>query len=203
MVKKLIDDFTKNEILELSKEFKKRRIQLGISQLKFSKIANLSQSIINKLENGKIDPTLSTIIKIESALYEHEKIANLKACDIMVKEIFSINSECMLYEAIEIMIKNDFSQLLVFEKDVAIGTIYEKTILNLISQKFDIYSTKIKKYVDTLPISIPYDFNILDLKYIFKNRRAKFVIVRGKINENKEFEDVISGIITHSDLYKN
>ena len=56
-MKRLLDNFTKKEILELSLEFKKRRKYLGISQLKLARLANISQSIINKLENGKIDPT--------------------------------------------------------------------------------------------------------------------------------------------------
>lgn len=193
-MKRLNDDFTKNEIIEISKEFKKRRLQLGISQLKLSKLANLSQSIINKLESGKIDPTFSTIIKLENALFEEEKILNLKAEDIMITNIVHIESSCKLYEAIELMIKNDFSQLLVFEDKNVIGTIYEKTILNLISQKIDIYTVVIKEYIETMPISVPIDYSILDLKFIFKNKRTKFVIVK-KI-------DTIVGIITHSDLFK-
>ena len=83
-MKKLTEDFTKNEILELAQEFKKRRSYLGLSQLKFSKLANMSQSIINKLENGKIDPSYSTILKIERTLENQENISNLKAKNIMV-----------------------------------------------------------------------------------------------------------------------
>ena len=202
MVRNISDDITKNEILELSREFKKRRLQLEISQLKFSKIANLSQSIINKLENGKIDPTYSTIIKIENSLRDLEKISNQKASEIMIKDIISVDSNEVLSTAIEIMLENDFSQLLVFENDVAIGTIYERTIISLISQKIDIYTSYVKNYLEVLPISVPHNFSVLDLEVIFKHRRNKCVLVRGCITKEGTYEDKIVGIITPSDIFK-
>lgn len=192
----LKSDFTKNEIFELAREFKKRRVFLGLSQLKLAKIANLSQSIINKFENGKIDPTFSTILKIERALFSKENISNLKAKDIMTKEILSIKPNCKIFEAINLMRDNDYSQILVFDKENLVGTIYEKTLLDTITKKIDIYNETIKKFIETSPILIPENYSVLDLTYIFQNRRTKFVLV---FNDNQK----ISGIITHSDLFKN
>lgn len=190
----LKQDFTKNEILELASEFRRRRNYLNLSQLKLSKIANLSQSIINKFENGKIDPTYSTILKIDKALSEQEKISNLKAENIMIKKIISINSNCKIVEVLEIMRKNDFSQLLVTKNNIPIGTIYEKTILDIISQKIDIYETSIKNYIEPNPIIVPPEYCVSDLNFIFLNKKIKFVLV--------EYENQILGLITKSDLFK-
>src|SRR5690606_10064404 len=112
-MKKIPDSFTRNEILEIVREFKRRRTFLDISQLGLAKLAGLSQSIINKFENGKIDPTYSTILKIDKALSSLEKISNVKAVDVMVSDIVSVSSKTKISEALEIMRKNDFSQLLV------------------------------------------------------------------------------------------
>lgn len=194
-MKKLLDDFTRNEILEISREFKKRRNLLGFSQLKLAKLANISQSIINKLENGKIDPTYSTILKIEKALEKEENIKHKKAKQIMVKEIISISPQTKIFKALEIMRNNDFSQLLVIQKNKVIGTIYEKTILDTIAQKIDIYNESIKKFVDKKPIIVPSNYNSVDLKYIFQNRNTKFVLVQD--------DEEILGIVTKSDLFQD
>lgn len=187
-------DFTKKEILELAGEFRKRRNYLNISQLKLSKLANLSQSIINKFENGKIDPTYSTVLKIEKALSEQEQITNLKAKDIMISNIISITLKTKIFEALEIMRKNDFSQLLVIENKITLGTIYEKTILDAIAKKIDIYEIEVKDFIEPNPIIVPPNYCSSDLSYIFQNQKTKFVLV-GK--ENK-----ILGLITKSDLFK-
>jgi predicted transcriptional regulator len=194
-MKKIPDSFTKNEILELVREFKRRRSFLDISQLKLAKFAGLSQSIINKFENGKIDPTYSTILKIDRALSSQEKISNVKAFDVMISDIVSVNQNTIISDALNIMRENDFSQLLVMDKDNLVGTIYEKSILDAIANRVDIYKEKINSILDLPPIIIPKDYMTSDLAYIFSNSKTKFVLV--------EQNNKILGIVTKSDLFKN
>jgi len=192
----LKNDFTRNEILEVVSEFKRRRHYLNLSQLQLAKLGNLSQSIINKFENGKIDPSYSTILKIDKALSEQEKISNLKVIDIMIKEkdIFFLNPDMKIFEVIDIIRKYDFSQFLVKDKNKLVGTVYEKSVFDAISKKVDIYQTSIKDFIEPVPIMIPKDYNVSDLSFIFQNKRTKFVLVV----ENCE----ILGLITYSDLFK-
>lgn len=192
---RLKDDFTKNEILELASEFKRRRNYLNLSQLKLAKFANISQSIINKLERGQIDPVYSTILKIDKALSEQEKISNLKASNIMIKEkdIFFLDPNMKIFEVIEIIRKYDFSQFLVKDKKKLLGTIYEKNLFDAISEKVDIYKTSIKIFIQPVPIMVPYDYSVSDLSFIFQNKKTKFVLVT---KDNK-----ILGLITYSDLF--
>ncbi len=194
-MRKLQDSFTKNEILEIAREFKRRRTFLGLSQLKLSHFANLSQSIINKFESGKIDPTYSTFLKIEKALSEQETVSNVKAKDVMVENILFVSEKTPIFEALELMRENDFSQLLVMEGNKLRGTIYEKSILDAIKNKRDINKVQVSEILETSPIIIPKDYNCRDLSYIFQNRKTKFVLVgdSGKI----------SGLITKSDLFKS
>ena len=194
-MKKLQDSFTKNEILELVREYKRRRTFLDISQLKLAKLAGLSQSIINKFENGKIDPTYSTILKIDRALNSLEKISNVKACDVMVSDIVSVNSSTTISDALNIMREHDFSQLLVMDGDSLIGTIYEKSILDAIAKRTDIYAEKVSSILDLPPIIIPKDYMTSDLAYIFQNPKTKFALI--------EHNGVILGLVTKSDLFKN
>ena len=183
------------EILKIAKELTKRRQYLKLSQLKLSKLANLSSSIINKLENGKIDPTLSTIIKIEKALESQEKESNLKAKDIMITQIAMVKSNTLISDAADIMRDNDFSQLLVMDNGKLKGVIYETNILNSIfKNKLNPHDTKVEEILSENPIIIPQDYQVSQLSYIFQNKNTKFVLVA----ENFKY----IGIITSSDIHK-
>ena len=193
---RLKEDFTRNEILELASEFKRRRNYLNLSQLKLAKYANISQSIINKLERGQIDPTYSTVLKIDKALHEQEKISNLKANDIMIREkdILFLKPNMKIFEVIEIIRKYDFSQFLVKDNEKLLGTIYEKSLFDAISEKVDIYKTTIENFIQPVPIMIPKEYSVSDLSFIFQNKRTKFVLV---VEDNK-----ILGLVTYSDIFK-
>ena len=193
----LKDDFTRNEILELASEFKRRRTYLGISQLGLSKHAKLSQSIINKLENGKIDPNYSTVLKIDKALSEQEKVSNLTADKIMIPkaDIVYLRPETKLSEVVDIIRKHDFSQFTVLDDNrKLIGTVYEKTIFDAIANQVDINTTTVKNYIEPNPLLVPPEYNATELTYIFSNPKTKFVLV-GKGGK-------ILGLITKSDLFK-
>jgi predicted transcriptional regulator len=195
-MKTLNQDQTKPKILELAKELTKRRQNLKLSQLKLSKIANLSSSIINKFENGKIDPTLSTIYKIEQALESQEKLTNLTAKDIMIKEIAIVENNTIISKAAEIMRENDFSQLLVMEKGKLNGVIYETNLLDSIfKNQLDPHKVQVQEILSPNPIIVPPEYTVSELSYIFSNKKTKFVLV------GKNFK--YDGIITSSDIFKN
>lgn len=193
-MKKKLENDIKSKIFKLALELKKRRQYLGISQLKLGKLCNLSQSIINKFENNKIDPNYSTILKIEKALINQENISNLTVKEIMITKIASVEINSKISKVTQIMINNDYSQILVSEKNKITGCLYESTILEAISKKIDIYNTTIKKYIQTLPIKVPINYQVSDLNFIFQNKRTKFILVEDK--------EKIVGIITKSDLFK-
>ena len=44
---------------------KRTRLQLGLTQTAFAKQAGVSQSLVTKIESGKLDPKYSTVIRIE------------------------------------------------------------------------------------------------------------------------------------------
>ncbi len=195
-MKSLQQDHTHAQIIELAKTLTKRRQHLKLSHLKLSKIANLSSSIINKFENGKIDPTLSTIIKIEKALESQEKESNLTAKDIMIKQIAMVSSDTLISKAADTMRENDFSQLLVMDSGKLKGVIYETNILDSIfKNKLDPHKTKVEEIISENPVIIPQNYEVSNLRYIFQNKNTKFVLVA----ENFKY----LGIITSSDIFKN
>ena len=90
---------------------KKIRNQLNMTQQQFALKAGISQSMIAKIEAGKLDPTYSYVKKIESALNSLSKKDELKAKDILTKKIISVTKDTLVEEAVKLLINNKISQL--------------------------------------------------------------------------------------------
>jgi len=58
----------KNEAVKLGLNLKRIRIEKGISQGDISRALKVARSFISDLENGKRNPTLSTIAKLAKAI---------------------------------------------------------------------------------------------------------------------------------------
>ncbi len=57
-----------NESEKLGKNLKRIRLSKGISQGQIGRILEVDKSFISNIENGKTNPTLSTIAKIAKAI---------------------------------------------------------------------------------------------------------------------------------------
>ena len=58
----------KNESEKLGQNLKRIRTKKGISQNKIAHILGIDRAFISHIENGKTNPTLSTITKIAKAI---------------------------------------------------------------------------------------------------------------------------------------
>jgi len=112
-----------NEIKILRKKF-------GLTQAELAKRANVSQSLIAKIEANRIDPTYSNAQKIFTVLnHLHEK-QELKAEEIMETKIISIKSDALLTDAIKKMRQNNISQMPVIEDHKSVGIVSEAILLD-------------------------------------------------------------------------
>src|SRR3989344_4468211 len=111
-------------------QLKKIRKQLNLTQHEFAQKAGISQSMVAKVESGRLDPTYSNVKKIEQALELLTKNYEKEAKDIMIKNIISVNKDEKISNIIKLMNKYTISQLPVLEKDKVIGLILESSILN-------------------------------------------------------------------------
>ena len=113
-------------------EIKKIRKKLGMTQTELSNRAGVSQSLIAKIESGRIDPTYTKSKKIFAALSEMEKKEEVKAEQIMTNKIVSVLPLTPIKEAIEKMKKFQISQLPVVDNHKLAGLVSEGTILDAI-----------------------------------------------------------------------
>ena len=111
-------------------EVKKIRKKLGMTQTELANRAGVSQSLIAKIESGRIDPTYTKTKKIFAALSDLEKKDEIKAEQLMNTKIVSVAPGEPIKETISLMKKFQISQLPVIENHKLIGLVSESTILD-------------------------------------------------------------------------
>jgi len=182
-------------ILPDTKEIGRRRKQFGLTQKELAAIAGLSQSLIAKIESEKINPSYSIVKKLFEVFENMEKKNELKAKDIMSKNVTFIKKNDTVGHAVEMMRKTGYSQLPVVEKKRVIGLISEKTMLDAISEGRDlskILNKKVEAALGEAPPVVNENEPIDSISSLLKNNQAVLVTKKDKM----------VGIITKADLFK-
>ena len=168
-------------------EVKKIRKKLGMTQTELANRANVSQSLIAKIESGRIDPTFTKTKKIFAALSELEKKEEVKAEQLMTNRIISISQNTSIKEAINKMKKSQISQLPVIHNNKSIGLVSESTILDaLLKSK----GTIVKDIMQESPPIVSRKTSIQVISNLLKHYPVVLVSEEG----------ILIGLITKSDL---
>ena len=114
--------------LPTPESIKKRRVKLGLTQAALAEKANVSQPLIARIESGDVDPRLSTVRSIVSALDEMER-TRVAARDLMTSPVIAVMSSDTVDHAVKIMEKHGFSQLPVIDGGVPVGSISENAVV--------------------------------------------------------------------------
>ncbi len=115
-------------------EIKRKRKLLGLTQKELANLADVSQSVITKIEKGAINPSYTLVAKIFLTLEQIERKNEKTAKELMTSPYISVKPNDTLLKATKKMEKHAFSQLPVInEQGVCIGSISDQTILKLIS----------------------------------------------------------------------
>lgn len=114
-------------------EISRRRRMLGLTQKELANLAGVSQSLIAKLESGKIDSSYTKVKAIFDALKQMEMKRAVHAKEIFHSEVVGVQKDEKTSKAARLMRDYDYSQLPVFDGERVVGSISEKTILSQIS----------------------------------------------------------------------
>jgi len=169
------------------KDIKNIRKKLGLTQKQLADHAQVSQSLIAKIEAGLLDPTYSNAQKIFNALNELSKKQEAKAKDLMSNRIISVHQNDDIKEAIDKMKKFNISQMPVIDDHKSIGFISESIILEAMLAK------KGKKIVDIMadaPPVVSKNTSISVVSDLLKFYSLVLVSDDGKLK----------GVVTKSDL---
>jgi len=113
-------------------EIAKKRRMLGLKQAELAKLAGVSQSLIAKLESGKIDSSYTKVKTIFDALERLEVKTEIQAGKVLHNKVVGIQKNEPISKAVQLMKSHGYSQLPVFDGKQPVGSISEKTILRQI-----------------------------------------------------------------------
>ncbi len=176
-------------------EIQKKRRKLGLRQAELAKLAGVSQSLIAKLESGRVSPSYENARAIFEALERLEEKEQGKARDILTRNVMSISRREPLSKAILLMKKNEISQLPVLDGHNVVGSVSEQTILNKLAGGIDpskLSSLAVENVMDESFPRIDEDTPLPAVSALLRYNPAVLTAKKGKI----------TGIITKADLFK-
>jgi len=169
------------------------RKRLGLTQHQLAKQVGVSQSLIAKLETGRIDPTYSKGKKILDRLEEMIRHAEPSASDIMTKNVVMVEAHKLLTDAIDVMRKHGISQVPIVEKDKLVGIVTEETILDASQKKKQLDKLTLRSMMAVCPPLVDPTAPRSVIITLLKHYPAVLVVSEG----------VLLGIITKSDILSN
>ena len=113
-------------------EIAQKRRLLGLKQAELARLAGVSQSLIAKLESGKIDSSYTKVKTIFEALERLEVKTKVQAGKVLHNEVVGIQKNEPVSKVVQLMRHHGYSQLPVFDGKHPVGSISEKAILSQI-----------------------------------------------------------------------
>jgi predicted transcriptional regulator len=170
----------------------KLRKQLGLTQKELADLAGVSQSLLAKIESGKIDPAYSKVIQILAALESERNRGKKTAEQLMTRHIVTVAPSDSLERAISLMRHKDISQIPVFEHGKCIGSLSDSLIVDLVSKGAKMKEMRVREVMkESFPV-IPANSIVDIVSDLLRHYSAVLV----------EKDGHLSGIITKADLFK-
>ena len=173
-------------------EIKMRRKQHGLTQSELALQSNVSQSLIAKLEAGKIIPSYDKAKRLFDTLEKMHEETRLSAKDVMIRKVLHVSESDSVKKAVRLLEKNGLSQLPVLEKGQSTGLVTERGILAKINEGIDVEKDTVQQVMVEAASTIQENTPLPIVSQLLNYSPAVLVKKKGKIQ----------GIITKSDLLK-
>jgi predicted transcriptional regulator len=181
-------------------EIKRKRKLLGLTQKELAERADVSQSLIAKIESGTINASYQLVAQIFEALAAIENRISKTAKEIMTKKVLTVKPDEKLVDATKKMKDKAISQMPVINSTgICIGSISDNIILKIVSQSFEdqddfefVAQKTVKNYMgEPFPV-IAANTPVQVISNLLNYAPAILVSEKGKL----------IGIITREDLFK-
>jgi len=176
-------------------EIPHRRRKLGLSQAGLAKLSGVSQSLIAKIEKGRVSPSYEGAKRIFEALYAHAEEKGPFAQDIMCRSVASVTASDRVSKAIGILRSKSISQLPVMHLEHAIGSVSEQSLLERLDSgipREKLAQMSVSQIMDPPFPSLPPSAPISAVSELLRYNPAILVIEKRKI----------TGIITKADILR-
>jgi predicted transcriptional regulator len=165
----------------------KLRKMLGLTQRELARMSGLSQSLISKIERGRVVRRILQTLEMIRA----EKDAKLLAKDICTKDVICVEVSDPLSKAINLMRKHGISQLPVLKNGRPVGSISESTIVRKL-EKVRSTEIRVNEIMDEVFPIIPEEVSLNTVRQLLQEYPAVLLQRDGRI----------TGIVTKADLFK-
>ena len=171
-------------------QIKRLRKKLDLNQKELANRAGVSQSLIAKIEAGKIEPTYTKACRIIETLKDIEEKEDAKAEELMNKKIVFVKPEDEVKDVIKIMKQKSISQIPVRKDKVVCGLISEKIILDQVATGKNLTKLTVEDIMADCPPIISLETKQRIILEILREHPIVLVAQKGEIK----------GIISKSDL---
>ncbi len=176
-------------------EISRKRRQLGLKQTELAKQAGVSQSLIAKLESGKIDSSYTKVKTIFDVLERLEAKTKIREEKVVPNQIISIQKDEPVAKVVKLMKEHGYSQIPVFSGKQSVGSVSEKTILRAILAGKDLTQISKLPTEDVMEEAFPQvseDAPLELISNLLQTYPAVLVAKKGNV----------TGIITKADLLR-
>lgn len=177
-------------------EIKRTRKHLDMTQTELARASGVSQSLIAKIESGRIDPAYSKIKAIFSALDRKASFdpqaRKITARELMTQRVLSLSKSDRLEKALKLMTEHDVSQIPVLDQGVCIGSVSEDRISELVDSGRKTAQMLVGEAMEDGFPAVPENADLRAVAGMLKHYKAVLVGKNGKI----------IGIITKFDIMK-
>ncbi len=172
-------------------EIQTLRKKFHLNQKELADKAGVSQSLIAKIEAGKIDPSFTKAQQIFQALDQLREKEEVKAAQVMKTKVCFAQYNEPLKEVIRTMKTRGISQMPVMHQERVIGILSESTILNKIAEKPErVHSLKAEEVMEEAPPIVSPHTGMRTLLELLRDHPIVLVSEKGDLK----------GIISKSDL---
>lgn len=112
------------------------RRRLGLTQAQLASAAGVSQPLIARIENGSVDPRLSTFRSILEALNRAEK-TDIVLREVMTTPVTSVRVSDPVSVAIRVMREHNYSQMPVLSRGLPVGSLSDRNVLHALAEAKD------------------------------------------------------------------
>ena len=169
-------------MIHLLSDLKQLRKKCNLTQKELSVRSGVSQSLIAKIEAGKVEPTYTKALELFKALEELQHKEELKAKEVMTKKVITINRNDCLELIITLMKKHNISQIPVIENAQVCGLITENVILEkTIASSGKINLIKAGQIMIDAPPIIPPGTGLRTILELLRDSSTVLVMEKGEL----------------------
>lgn len=182
-------------LADVVRQIRRARLQFDLTQADLAKAAGTSQSLIAKLERGRLNPSYEVIRKLLDTLDRMASDEEPTAGTLMNKHPIVADPAEALGKALDRMKQNGYSQLPVVDRGQPVGSVSESTILGRINEGASLEALR----KQPVRLSMRAGFPTVEphtrkrtLVELLKDQDAVLVVKEGKL----------VGVVTRTDLLR-